>query len=62
MDPQTYRRLIAAMWAVCQELDQLNLMHLEIAARRSGTNEELVASRALRRAHDEIHHLPPDKR
>lgn len=62
MDQQTYRRLIAALWVVCAELDRLSLLHLEIAARRSGTRAELIAATALRRANDEIRHLPPDKR
>ena len=62
MDQVTYRRLITAMWAVAQQLDGLNLLHLEIAARRSGTGDELRAPTALRRAMNEIRDLPPDKR
>lgn len=50
MDRDTYHRTITAMWLVARQLEALELLHLEIAARRRGTRDELQAVTLLRRA------------
>lgn len=50
MDRDQYRQSIQQMWIIGQQLAALRPLNLEIAARRWGTNEELRAVTALRRA------------
>lgn len=50
MDRDTYRQTITQLWRLARQLDALELLHLEIAARRRGTRDELQAVTILRRA------------
>lgn len=50
MDRDTYRQTINQMWLIARQLEALELLHLEIAARRRGTRDELQAVTILRRA------------
>jgi hypothetical protein len=58
VDRDTYRQLINQMWLAARALEALQLLHLEIAARRRGSREELQAVTALRRALDEFPKVP----
>jgi hypothetical protein len=46
------------MWLAARALEALQLLHLEIAARRRGSREELQAVTALRRALDDFPKVP----
>jgi hypothetical protein len=58
MDRETYKKLILQLWELVRQVETMELIRLEIAARRIGTREEFQAVQAMRRAQADLPKLP----